>query len=223
MPSNTPLPLVAPETSGFLLVGVNSSSPPKLPLVRWNRRRRQLAAQVVAAAGSLESREDVAYVRVFRSRILPPLHGMPRHDLTLLIRTSSPADVAAVRESDTLTGFDTTTLLAGSNAAKIGETESSGKGDFLLNHFTTDGDLDPIDAWLGLTDWYTTAIGVDNSTALRGDSASQFPLVNYVRLPSSPPAFLVNQLLRPSLHRVVRGTLKRSRMRALPGFYRMIR
>lgn len=114
-------------------------------------------------------------------------------------------------------------LMVGPNAARIGDTEADENAVFLFNHFTVSGDADPLDAWLGLTDWYTSTIGVDNSTALRPvDDGSPFALVNYVRLPSSPPHFLLNQLLRPSFHRVVRGTLRRNRMRALPAFYRMV-
>lgn len=72
-------------------------------------------------------------------------------------------------------------------------------------------------------DWYTSKLGVDNSTALRPTAGgSRFGLVNYVRLPSAPPRFLLGQLLRPSFHRVVRGTLRRNRMQALPAFYRMV-
>src|SRR5690606_22791568 len=96
-------------------------------------------------------------------------------------------------------------------------------GDFLFNHFTMDGDGDAVGVWTTLTEWYTSTIGVDNSTALQPDGKEQpYAVVNYARLPSSPPLFLLNQLLRPSFHRVVRGTLKRNRMRALPGFYRLV-
>src|SRR5699024_6275590 len=65
--------------------------------------------------------------------------------------------------------------------------------------FEVRGTGSPIEAWKSLTQWYTPKIGIDNSTALISrDENTQFPLVNYARLPSNPPAFLLNQILRPS-------------------------
>lgn len=141
----------------------------------------------------------------------------------MLIRTTRIDALDAVRTSEAVRALGGIELLVGSNAARMGDTETDDSAVFLFNHFTIAGNADPVEAWLSLTDWYSSRIGVDNSTALRliGDE-SEFALVNYVRLPSNPPRFLLNQLLRPSFHRVVRETLKRNQMRALPGFYRMI-
>ncbi|RAW12510.1 hypothetical protein [Phytoactinopolyspora halophila] len=142
----------------------------------------------------------------------------------MLIRTAAIKDLDHTRHSDEVEALGGTEVIAGSNAARIGHTEADEAATFLLNHFTVAGAADPVKVWRGLTDWYTSKIGIDNSTALLAvDSRSPFALVNYVRLPSNPPAFLLNQLLRPSFHRIVRSALKNHQMRALPGFYHMIR
>lgn len=219
-----PLPLATPEPFGFLHIGIQVDPPQRAPFVRETKRRREAALRLTIAAEALEDRAEVVSVRVFRAHILPPLPGVPRHDFTMLIRVADPSGLDDVRKSDAFRQLGATELLGGTNAAKIGETEASRDGHFLFNHFTVDGEVDPVEAWLGLTEWYTSTIGVDNSTALRrSDSSSRFPFVNFVRLPTSPPRFLMNQLLRPSFHRDVRRTLKRNGMRALPGFYRMLR
>lgn len=219
------LTMTTPEPCAFIHLGIHSGVPVRTPLVPRTARRRTAATRVIAAAEALEQHIDVVSARVFQAAVLPPLPGLPRHDLAVLIRVENASALDGVRESESYRRLGGTELLAGINAAKFGETEASTNGYFLFNHFTVDGDSDPLEAWLGLTDWYASKIGVDNSTALRrGDGeSSRFPFVNYVRLPSSPPTFLANQLLRPSFHRVVRRTLEHNGMRALPGFYRMIR
>ncbi|MGI5271462.1 hypothetical protein ACQEUU_20065 [Nonomuraea sp. CA-218870] len=223
MNTRSPLPLIEPEPYGFLYLGFQADAQQKAPLYRQTPARRQAATRLIAAAEELAERPEVFSARVFRTHLVPPLAGEPRHDLAMLIRTTTVEDLAEVRTDEAVRALGGTELIAGSNAARIGDTEADEDAVFLFNHFTVAGDADPVEAWSTLTDWYTSTIGVDNSTALRPcDDGSRFPFVNYARLPSSPPGFLLNQLLRPSFHRIVRGTLKRHRMRALPGFYRMI-
>lgn len=223
MTTRSPLPLIEPEPYGFLYLGFQADAPQKAPLYHQSVSRREAATRLIAAAKELDERPDVSSTRVFRTHLVPPLSGAPRHDLAMLIRTTTIEDLADVRNDEAVRALGGTELIAGSNAARIGDTEADKSAIFLFNHFTVAGDADPVEAWLTLTDWYTSRIGVDNSTALRPiDGGSEFALVNYVRLSSQPPSFLLNQLSRPSFHRIVRGTLKRNQMRALPGFYRMI-
>lgn len=223
MNTRAPLPLIKPEPYGFLYLGFQAEEPQKAPIYHQSSSRRQAAARLIEAAKELDQRPEVFSTRVFRTHLVPPLSGAPRHDLAMLIRTTEIVNLEKVRTSDAVRALGGTEVIVGSNAARIGDTEADENADFLFNHFTMTGDADPVEAWLGLTDWYTSTIGVDNSTALRPiDDGSEFALVNYVRLPSNPPRFLLNQLSRPSFHRIVRGTLKRNQMRALPGFYRMI-
>ena len=216
--SRAPLSRVDPEPYGFLYLGVQADEPQKAPLYRRSAPRRRAAARLVDVAEDLDRRPEVHSTRVFRTTFVPPLPGAPRHDLAMLVRTTGIEDLERVRTSDAVRSLGATELIAGSNAARIGDTEADEGAVFLLNHFTVAGDADPVEAWLGLTDWYTSKLGVDNSTALRPTAGgSRFGLVNYVRLPSAPPRFLLGQLLRPSFHRVVRGTLRRGTSRGGTG------
>lgn len=212
-----------PEQHGFIYLGLTVEGPQRTPVYRWSRRRRDEADRLVAAAALLEERPDVASVRVFRARLVPPLAGSLRHDFAVLIRTVRMEDIEQVRASDEVSALDGDEILIGENAARFGDTESDTRATFLLNHFMVDGAADPVEAWKGLTDWYASTLRVDNSTALRAVRSSDVPFINYVRIPASPPVFLLNQVLRPSFYRIVRKTLKRNGMRPLPGFYSVIR
>lgn len=210
-----------PEPHGFIYLGFTAQHQ-KAPLYRQTPRRREAASRLLEAAEVILDLPDVYSVRVLRAHLVPPLKGAPRHDLAMIIRTTTHDQLEQVRRMKQVTDLGGQEILVGNNAARFGDTESDDRGVFLLNHFTVSGDADPVQAWLGLSKWYVSKIRVDNSTALRATGTPEFPLVNYVRLPSSPPAFLLNQFLRPSFHRVVLGTLKRNGMRAFPGFYRML-
>ncbi|MEV4161869.1 hypothetical protein [Nonomuraea dietziae] len=223
MPANPAPPFADPEPHGFIYLGFHADKPQKSPLYHQTPTRRREATRLVEAAKAISRRPDVHSVRVFRALLIPPMSGAPRHDLAMLIRTAQTDDLDHIRQTEEIKGLDGEEILAGLNAARIGETEADLDATFLFNHFAMTGEADPEAAWRSLTGWYTSKIGVDNSTALRPTGSSRFALVNYVRLPTAPPLFLLNQILRPSFHRVVRGTLKTNGMRALPGFYRMVR
>lgn len=210
-----------PEPYGFIYLGFTAQYQ-KAPLYRQTPQRREAASGLLEAAEVILDLPDVDSVRVFRAHLVPPLDGAPRHDLAMLIRTTSQDNLEQVRQRKQVKDLGGQEVLVGHNAARFGHTESDDNAVFLFNHFTVTGDADPVQAWLGLTKWYVSKIRVDNSTALRATGTVDFPLVNYARLPSKPPAFLLNQFLRPSFHRVVRGTLRHNDMQAFPGFYRML-
>lgn len=221
-PTRKVLTFSDPEPHGFIYLGFHVQ-PQKAPLYRQTPQRHEAAARLLEEADELVAAvPQVHSARVFRTHLVPPLDGAPTHDLAMLIRTGSQDAAGTVSQHQQIVDLGGRDILVGDNAARFGHTESDRNAVFLFNHFTVAGDDDPVQAWLSLTRWYASKIGVDNSTALSATGAQQFPLVNYVRLPTSPAAFLLNQILRPSFHRVVRGTLKRNGMRAFPGFYRMM-
>ncbi|MEV4497895.1 hypothetical protein AB0J84_19660 [Micromonospora arborensis] len=211
-----------PEPYGFLYLGFHADPPQRLPLYRQTAGRRSEAARLATAAKAISGLPEVVSVRVFRAVLIPPLPGAPRHDLAMLIRTTGVDQLQAVRTSDAVTALGGEAVLAGANAAKIGETEASDQGTFLFNHFTVESAAEPTEIWRGFTGWYTEKTGIDNSTALESTQPAQFSFVNYARLPGPPFPFLINQLARPSFHRFVRATLKANGMRALPAFYRVV-
>ena len=211
-----------PEPHGFLYLGVQAEPPQRLPLHTGTARRRREAARLVEAVPALVARPDVVSVRVFRAVFIPPIPGTPRYDLAVLVRTAAAGDLPAVRTSAEVAALDGHEILAGVNAARIGDTEAGAGGTFLFNHFTAPPGTEAAAVWRSLTGWYTAKTGVDNSTALQPAGPSPFALVNYVRLPAGPARFLAGQLARPSFHRFVRATLDAHGMRALPAFHRLV-
>jgi hypothetical protein len=102
------------------------------------------------------------------------------------------------------------------NTRRIGDTEENMSGTFLFNHFTAEDPERAVGAWEGLTGWYTTKTGVDNSTLLQPIGEAPYAFVNYVRLPRGPVRFMLDQLIRPSFHTFVRTKLRANGMVALP-------
>ncbi|TCB88292.1 hypothetical protein E0H26_28570 [Micromonospora zingiberis] len=217
-----PLPQFAvPEPYGFIYLGFQAEPAQRLPVHNRTPQRHRAAAWLVQAVPTLVRRPDVVSVRVFRAVLIPPLPGVPRYDLAMLIRTARVDQMETVRTCAEVSALDGEQILAGVNAARIGDTETR-TGTFLFNHFTAAPGTDAEAVWRSVTGWYTTKTGVDNSTALRPTGPSSFALVNYARLPAGPIRFLSGQLTRPSFHRFVRATLDAHGMRALPAFHRLV-
>lgn len=218
-----PLPqFTEPEPHGFIYLGFQAEPAQRSPVYSRTPGRQRAATRLVRAVPALLRRPDIVSVRVFRAVFIPPLPGAPRYDLALLIRTTRVDHLETVRTCDEVSALDGEQILAGVNAARIGDTEARTDGTFLLNHFTAAPGTDAEAVWRSVTGWYTTKTGVDNSTALRPTGASSFALVNYARLPAGPLRFLSGQLTRPSFHRFVRATLDAGGMRALPAFHRLV-
>ncbi|WP_017570316.1 hypothetical protein [Nocardiopsis halotolerans] len=205
----------SPSPSGFVYVGL-SVDPPHTPLVRSSAERDDAIGECLSTARRLSSRDDVLRARVFEAVLIPPLKGSPRFDVMMLVETASPernGDVVASAGFDQL-GADL--VMPADNPARIGDPESPSTGIYLFNHFTApDGDAG-VRVWEGLAGWYTAKTGVDNSIPLRSVGDERFAFVNYARLPGGAASFMVNQLVRPSFHRFVRGRLRANGMVALP-------
>jgi hypothetical protein len=222
-------PFAEPEPYGFIYLGFQAEPAQRSPVYTRTPPRQRTAARLVQAAASLVRRPDVVSARVFRAVFIPPLTGAPRYDLAMLIRTvrvdqlesvGSCAEVSALGGEVSALGGEQ--VLAGINAARIGDTEAQTGGTFLFNHFTAEPGVDVETVWRSVTGWYITKTGVDNSTALRPTGPSSFALVNYARLPAGPVRFLAGQVARPRFHQFVRATLDAHGMHALPAFHRLV-
>jgi hypothetical protein len=73
-----------------------------------------------------------------------------------------------------------------------------------------------VEAWENLTGWYTAKTGLDDSTLLRPIGEAPYAFVNYVRLPRGAVRIMLDQILRPSFHTFVRGSLRANGMVAMP-------
>lgn len=204
-----------PSPSGYVYIGL-SVDPPRVPLVRKSRKRDDAIVECQALAKKLADHPEVVRTRVFESILMPPLKGLPRCDVLMLVETSSPHTIADVEASVSWRDLDAEMVIPARNPARIGDTENPSEGVYLFNHFLAEDGEEATRVWEGLTGWYTEKTGVDNSTPLLPVEDARFAVINYARIPGRAVPFLLKQLLRPSFHGFVRKRLKANGMTALP-------
>jgi hypothetical protein len=205
-----------PLPYGYIYVGITIDPPRHAPFVRGSARRDEALEECKTVARQLEALGEVVRATVYQAVIIPPIEGMPRFDVIVLIETTSPEEIAEVQNSEPYKRLDDDFVMAARNTRRIGDTEKTLSGTFLFNHFTAEDPERAVEAWEGLTGWYTTKTGVDNSTLLQPIGEAPYAFVNYVRLPRGPVRFMLDQLTRPSFHTFVRTKLRANGMVALP-------
>ena len=217
-------PFLDPLTCGFVYAAWRVDPVTVGPFVRSSAVRRRKLDEIRAIVQALAQLPEVDGVRVFEASFIPPLRGMPRFDVVMLVRTQSRENAARLAEDGRLRQANPTALFLAANAARFGVTENADAGvNYLLNHFT--GSSDPSEAvavWRKLSGWFVAKTGVDNSTLLRTEESAPYVLINYVRIPGTVVGFLLGQLLRPSFHRYVRALLKRHQLTSRPLFVREV-
>jgi hypothetical protein len=114
------------------------------------------------------------------------IEGAPRFDVIVLVETTSPEEIDELRSSEAFERLGADFVMAARNTRRIGDTEENMLGTFLFNHFTAEDPERALEAWEGLTGWYITKTGVDNSTLLQPIGEALYAFVNYVRLPRGP-------------------------------------
>ncbi|MHC9292402.1 hypothetical protein ACRCUN_08015 [Mycobacterium sp. LTG2003] len=192
------------------------------PFVRPSSIRRMRMDMLGALAHEVEQRDDVESVRVLEASFIPPLSGVPKRDVVMLVRTSSVSAAQAICRSSLLDDTEPAVTFVATNAARFGDTEHPASGvNILLNHFTGPPDRPAAaEAWRQISRWYVAKAGVDNSTLLRTEEGAPYVVVNYVRIPGKVVPFMLQQVARPSFYRYVRRLLKQHRLTPLPVFFR---
>jgi hypothetical protein len=224
-------PFTDPTPYGYLYAGFTVDPPRHAPVVRRSQARDKVIARVTAIARRFDNFPQVVKATVFQALFMPPIKDAPRFDIVLLIRTTSPETISDVQATEPYTQLGADSMITAYNSRRIGTTEpfapqvtdagtdTFASASYLFNHFTANDPDQATAAWESLTGWYLAKTGVDNSTLLRPRDSGAYAIINYVRLPSSPPRFLLNQLLRPSFTTFVRATLRRHGIAALPVFF----
>ncbi len=207
---------IAPLPNEYLYLGLTVDPPARLPMVRRSARRDQVLDRCRALVREVERLEEVADATLFEAVLIPPVLGVPRFDITLLVRASAPEVLTQVRRADLWSQLEPDLVMTARNTRRIGDTERTRSAAFLFNHFTAADTATAVAAWEDLAGWYTAKTGVDNSTLLQPSGPSPYAFINYVRLPGSGAHFLLDQISRPSFHSYVRRTLKDNDMIALP-------
>jgi hypothetical protein len=208
--------LAEPLPYGYIYAGMEIDPPSRAPFVRRSAERDDALEKFKTVARQLEALDEVVRATVYQAVLIPPLEGMPRFDVTLLIETTSPEAIVQVQNSEPYERLDADFVMSARNTRRIGDAEKKLSGTFLFNHFTAEDPECAVEAWESLTGWYTTKTGVDNSTLLQPIGEVPYAFVNYVRLPRGPIRFMLDQLTRPSFHAFVRAKLRANDMVALP-------
>jgi hypothetical protein len=200
----------------YLYAGWTVDPPAHAPIVRPSARRSQVLDQCRALARDAKTLDGLAEAAVFQATIIPPLEDVPRFDVLLLLRATTPEVLARVRSSRPWQQANADFVMTARNTRRIGDTERTRSASFLFNHFTADDAAAAVMVWEELAGWYTAKTGVDNSTLLQPTSEAPYAFVNHVRLPHGATRFLLAQLGRPSFHTYVRRRLRDNGMVALP-------
>jgi hypothetical protein len=205
-----------PLPYGYIYTGMKVDPPRRAPFVLRSSRRDDALEECESLAHQFETLGEVVRATVYRAVLIPPIEGVPRCDVIVLIETTSPEAIAEVQLSNTYERLNADFVMSARNTRRIGDTEKTLSGTFLFNHFTAEDPVDAVEAWESLTGWYTSKTGVDNSTLLQPIGEAPYAFVNYVRLPRGPVRFLLDQFSRPSFHTFVRARLRANGMVALP-------
>jgi hypothetical protein len=220
MPTTTtaypPPPFSEPIPGEYLYAGWSVDPPRHTPIVGGSGRRDRVLDQCRTLVRDATSIDGVADATLLEAVLIPPLKGIPRFDITLLVRAATSEVLAQVRALRPWQQANADFVMSARNIRRIGDTAPTRSASFLFNHFTADDAAGAVRVWEELAGWYTAKVGVDNSTLLQPTSQAPYALVNYVRLPHGATRFLLAQLCRPSFHTYVRRRLRDNGMAALP-------
>jgi hypothetical protein len=205
-----------PLQGEYLYAGWTVDPPARVPVVRRSARRDRVLDQCRTLVREAETLDGVAGATLFEAVLIPPLKDLPRFDVILLLRVTTPEALAQVRSSRPWQQAAADFTITARNLRRFGDTERTRSATFLFNHFTADDPAGAVKVWEELAGWYTAKTGVDNSTLLEPTGQAPYAFVNYVRLPHGAARFLLAQFRRPSFSTYVRRTLRDNGMAALP-------
>lgn len=205
-----------PTTDHFVYAGWCVDPPTRLPLVRRSDQRERVIERCRAYTATTERHEGVVSATVYETQLIPPLSGIPRYDVLMLIRARTP-DQLAQAETD-LRDLEPDFVMPAQNTRRIGDTDSTRSATFLFNHFTAQDPAVALEGFDQVAGWFPDKLDVDNTTLLQPlrETPSPYVFVNYVRVPHGARGFLLAMLTRPSFHTHVRRTLRKHNMTALP-------
>lgn len=207
-------PFVEPLTDHFVYAGWSVDPPVRLPRVGPSERRRETVARCVSVAREALEQADVARVDVFETALMPPLPGLPRWDVLVLGRTTTPEAAAGL--AATVRAHEPAHLTTARNVRRVGDVDAPGSGVYLFNHFTAEDPGVALPTWERVAAWYLSEMGNDNALMLRPDGDAPYALVNHAQAPGAAIPFLMRQLARPSFHTHVRRLPRENGMVSLP-------
>ena len=133
-----------PTPYGYIYAGIIVDPPGRAPFVRGSSKRNDALERSKTVARRLEELDEVIKATVYRAVLIPPIEGMPRFDVIVLVQTTSPETISEVQTSEPYERLDADFVMAARNTRRIGDTEVPLSGSFLFNHFTAE---DPEARW----------------------------------------------------------------------------
>ncbi len=159
-----------------------------------------------------------------------PLH-LARFDVVVLIETTSPAAAIQAQASPAYQAITDTLrqrathghVVVARNAERFGNLDKTNQGLFLFNYLIADDTNVMLELWDQLSAWYTTEMGLDNSTLLvpLDGQHSDYLAINAARVKGTPQQFLDHQQSNKTFDTYVLANLEANRVGAMPVLYQL--
>lgn len=212
--------LIEPARSGYLLLAAEVDRRPPFGFFIESGRKKRVIQSLKTLAQSLRDADNVLDATVFKALVIPPGRGaflkkrpeveIARFDVVLLVefRTTGAAErygeTSAWKETIAQVQKDARKAvhITASNTRRIGPVDHSLNGVFLFNYFYADSVDTNLKVWNYTAGWFQDQTGLDNSTVLLPQDASEVPytIINHCRwdrLRDILPAILFNRSFRP--------------------------
>ncbi len=212
--------LMEPTPSGYLLFAAEVDHRPPIGFFIQSGRKTRLIQSLKTLIQRLRNNDEVLDASLFKALIVPPGRGeflekrpqveIARFDVVMLVEFSNIE--AAQRYGDTpewknMLAFAEKNArkilnITTSNTRRIGPVDHSTNGVFLFNFFYADNLEINLQVWNYTAGWFQDQTGLDNSTVLLPQDATQVPytIINHCRwdrLRDILPALLFNKSFRP--------------------------
>lgn len=232
--------LIAPAQSGYLLLAIEVDNRPPIGFFVESKAKRKLLDRLKTLAQTLGAADDVLDATVFKAQIIPPGRGaflnkrpevkIAKFDVVLLVEfvtvdaakecQKTPEWAALV--ADTQMSSRNVMSIAASNTRRIGPVDHAANGVFLFNYFYADSLDINLKVWNYTAGWFQDQTGLDNSTVLLPDDATQVPytIINHCRwdrLRDIIPSLLFNRSFKP----FVLDNFEQNNTAAIPILYKL--
>jgi len=227
--------LVPPPPYGYLLFGAAVAPPSGPPFVLKNGPRDALIAAITPHLAEIRKHRAVVRATGYRAVLMPPARppafapGLepPRFDVSVLIETKSPDDLADIGGSDSVAALRSLLSDAAERVEErrarcikaIADVEKRATGTYLFNYWVAADRDTAAEVFDHLAPWYQKNTGLTNSTVLQPLDDEVIAFVNHARWDAGLWSIMLHQL-RPSFFSFVRPNLTANDVQVYPALYR---
>lgn len=241
--SFAPIKLIEPSRSGYMHIAAEVQ-PSAVPFLPPSADRTKFLAKLTTLARQLERLDPVERASVYDATAIPPFEKfpnireriddlrIPRFDVAVLVDTTSPEQLAEVRNSapfkELMALLEENAkhihVMAARNAKRIQDVDRSKDGTFLFNYFVANDREVLMELWDYIAGWYGQEMKIDNSLLLEPvlGETSDYTAVNHARLKGNAIGFVARQMARKSFKDYVQANLYANRVIAMPVLYKLV-